>query len=287
MGEKDYDELVSYAQNQEDMVLHALLHKVKKGFYVDVGANHETLHSVTKFFYDRGWKGINIDPNVTLMREFEGRKRDINLTVGVSNKKGSMQFREYPHHDGFSTLSSDIKDLRASQNIPHKDYEVEVTTLKDIFKKHKVESIDFLKIDVEGFEPEVLEGNDWQKYRPVVVTFEGTHTERCRSFLEEQGYRMEYFDGLNYYMVANERKDVSIHTYSDVLLSHGFKMISEKRIEQELEQLKERYELEIGKLEHSLKYMPVRKAAAQLKRSLKRSFKARAANLLRLDDVRD
>lgn len=288
---KDYDELVSYAQNQEDMVLHALLHKAKKGFYVDVGANHETLHSVTKFFYDRGWRGINIDPNVALMREFKDRTRDTNLTVGVSNKKGSMQFREYPHHDGFSTLSSNIKDLRASQNIPFKDYEVEVTTLKDIFKQHNVTSIDFLKIDVEGFEPEVLEGNDWEKYRPAVVTFEGTYIQRCRDFLIKQNYHEVFFDGLNIYMVADERTDITINSYSDVLLSHGFKMISEKRIEDELEQLKQTYEKvtsqaaqEIERLKEQLVAIPsVRKAAKTTAQSLNRSLRVRSAELLKWD----
>lgn len=280
---KEYDELVSYAQNQEDMVLHALLHKIKNGFYVDVGANHETLHSVTKFFYDRGWNGINIDPNVGLMREFKDRKRDINLTVGISDKKGSMKFREYPNHDGFSTLSSDIKDLRASQDIPFKDYDIEVTTLKSIFKKHKVRDIAFLKVDVEGFEPEVLESNNWEKYRPVVVTFEGTYIQRCRDFLIEKGYHEVYFDGLNIYMVADERSDITMSDYSNVLLSHGFKMISEKRLEDELEALKQSAAQEIEHLKQQLATIPsVRKAVKTTLISLKRSLRARTAALIKL-----
>lgn len=283
MGEvKDYDELVSYAQNQEDMVLHALLHKTKKGFYVDVGANHETLHSVTKFFYERGWHGINIDPNVSLMREFKPRTRDTNLTIGVSNQKGELNFREYPHHDGLSTLSSDIKDQHAAENLPYKDYTVKVTTLKDIFKQHHVKDIDFLKVDVEGFEPEVLEGNDWDKYRPAVVTFEGTHLEKCRDYLLTKDYREAYFDGLNIYMIANERPELTIHTYSGVLLSHGFKMHAHKQLEDQHEQLRDealRLTEEVNRLTAFIDTIPVRKAARMTLRSLKRSLRIRSREL--------
>ena len=78
--------LITYAQNREDLYLFALIGHIENGFYVDVGANHERLHSVTRLFYERGWSGINIDANPTLIAEFAAeRPKDTNVNVGVSS----------------------------------------------------------------------------------------------------------------------------------------------------------------------------------------------------------
>ena len=85
----------SYAQFLEDMVLYCALKDVDKGFYIDVGANDPTLFSVTKFFYDRGWRGINIEPlpdKCALLAEM--RPRDINLCVGLGAEHGKLNLFE-------------------------------------------------------------------------------------------------------------------------------------------------------------------------------------------------
>ena len=53
---------ISYAQNNEDVLLWRALGHVRDGFYIDVGANDPVEHSVTKAFYDAGWRGISIEP---------------------------------------------------------------------------------------------------------------------------------------------------------------------------------------------------------------------------------
>jgi len=193
----------TYAQYNEDIILAALLFKVKNGFYVDVGANHEEYHSVTKYFYERGWTGINIEPNKKLISEFElKRKRDINLAIGVSNNKGLMQLREYPVEDGFSTLSEVTKKELSSQGLQYIDYEIEVKTLADIFGSYQINQINFLKIDVEGFEQEVIEGNNWHKYRPQIVCIEASHRKKdWTKIFEQNGYIKFIFDGLNEYYI--------------------------------------------------------------------------------------
>lgn len=195
-----------YAQYHEDIILAALLQDVKKGFYVDVGANHEEYHSVTKYFYDRGWRGINIEPIPRLIKEFtKKRPRDINLECAVSSKPGTMKLREYPNQDGLSTLSTAAKKENEKDKLLYKEYDVRVDSLEDIFKEQKVKKIDFLKVDVEGYEEEVLKSNSWDKYRPTVICVEANHRNNDWSiYLSKQKYRCVIFDGLNEYYIAQE-----------------------------------------------------------------------------------
>lgn len=207
---KDY--LISYAQNREDIILKGFFENQKNGFYVDIGAYHPTIASVTKFFYDSGWTGINIEPNPTQFKTFKQlRKRDINIQVGVSDKKGELIFREYPN--GMSTFSEEVIDIveeKKGSRPNHKDYKVQVTTLEDIFNEYNIKNINFLKIDVEGFEYEVIEGNDWEKYRPEVLCIEADHIVKdWRPLLRKAHYDFIFFDGLNEYYVAKEHSEIS------------------------------------------------------------------------------
>ena len=200
------DTFATYAQYNEDIILAALFSNMENGFYVDVGANHETYHSVTKYFYERGWKGINIEPIPRLIAEFEKkRKRDINLQLAISINKGKLELRDYPEYDGLSTLSDESKNDPTKIELPHEDYTVDVNSLKNVFKDNSVSKIDFLKIDVEGYEFEVLKSNDWEKYRPTIVCIEANHRSKDWStYLEVRDYTRVIFDGLNEYYLANE-----------------------------------------------------------------------------------
>lgn len=212
--------IISYAQNREDIILSAFFLNQKKGFYVDVGANEPKHDSVTKYFYDRGWTGINIEPSPTLFAKLsEARPRDINLNIGISDKSGTLLFREYEGH-GLSTFSASRKtelnnsDISYIQNF--KDYEVKVHALKDVFKKHKVSEIDFMKIDVEGYESEVIKGNDWEKYRPKVLCIEANHINQdWPSFLRQKAYSKIFNDGLNDYYIDSSSSQPIEFNYLD------------------------------------------------------------------------
>jgi len=202
---------ISYAQNFEDVMLWRALKDIPNGFYIDVGAWSPHADSVTKAFYDRGWSGIDIEPNPIFQDEYAiKRPRDLFLNVGVSDVDGREIINIPNDFSGLSTFIS-----YESKN--HQKVEVEVMTLKSIFEKFvKDKDVHFLKIDVEGFEDKVIKGNDWSIYRPWVVVVESTlpnssidNSQKWSKILERANYSLHYRDGLNHFYVANERRELS------------------------------------------------------------------------------
>jgi FkbM family methyltransferase len=215
----------TYAQNREDVILSGFFDDDEKGFYVDIGANEPTHESVTKYFYDRGWRGINIEPLPTLHTKLEKeRPEDINLKIGVGEKKDRATLTYYPHGDGLSTLSERMaeehKNKPSTFTTVTKKIEVEILPLKDVLAKYaKGKTIHFLKVDVEGFEYEALVGNDWEKFRPEVICIEANHIEKdWRELLKANNYSKVFNDGLNDYY-ADDRTDRAVKfNYVDAVI---------------------------------------------------------------------
>lgn len=208
-SKEDVDYQISYAQNFEDVHLAAFFSDVDKGFYVDLGANDPVVHSVTKRFSLAGWRGINIEPIEDRYRALIlDRPVDINLPIGISNAPGTLKFRKYVG-EGLSTFSPAMMAQYAEQvsdsTESYRELEVEVRTLRDVLAEHTQGPIHFMKIDIEGFEYEALEGNDWTRFRPEVLCIEANHIVRdWHDLLREAGYSLAFFDGLNEYFVAAE-----------------------------------------------------------------------------------
>ncbi len=199
--------MISYAQNGEDVLLDRVFHDVDRGFYVDVGANDPVFDSVTKHFYDRGWRGVNIEPQPKLHRRLvEDRPRDINLHLGVSDREGTLTFHEAPSADGWSTFSElQAKNLR-ERNITVIERPVPVTTLARVCEQYVDQPIDFLKIDAESFESQVIGGADWSRWRPRVVLIETNGWEQWEPMLLTRDYLYAVFDGVNrFYVRAEDR----------------------------------------------------------------------------------
>jgi FkbM family methyltransferase len=208
---------VSYAQNFEDVILWRALKHIEHGFYIDVGAWSPDLDSVTRAFYERGWRGVNIEPNPEFSGQLQARRpHDRNLRVAVGDCEGvlTMNFLDNP---GLSTLNDAIAEthIQAGWNLERQN--VQVTTLSSIWQQcvPTGQDVHFLKIDVEGFEEAALRGNDWSQYRPWIVVVEATlpmsQVESYESWepsLIGANYRFAYADGLNRFYVAQEHPEL-------------------------------------------------------------------------------
>lgn len=191
----------SYSQEGEDLLLKRFFENKKKGFYVDVGAHHPKRFSNTFIFYQRGWSGINIDAMPGSMKLFsKKRPRDINLEVPISKESTTLiyfQFEE-PALNGFDEQLSLAREQSTDNKIISKK-QIQTTTLKEIFEQYltKTKEIDFLSVDVEGLDLEVLQSNDWSKFRPKMILVECLKTslsqithDEVYHFLTQKGYEI-------------------------------------------------------------------------------------------------
>jgi FkbM family methyltransferase len=180
-----------------------------------VGAADPVNHSVTKHFYDCGWRGINVDPSPGWFELLcQHRPDEINLHAGAGRSEGVLTLYEGPPgHPGGATFSErQAKAYEAELGRPLDTVEVPITTLARICADHVGDrTIDFLKVDAEGFEREVLEGADWERWRPRVVVVEATEPNRpvpnhqaWEDVLITARYRFVLFDGLNRFYVREE-----------------------------------------------------------------------------------
>jgi FkbM family methyltransferase len=236
--------VISYAQNFEDVMLARVFAGRDTGFYVDVGAADPVNLSVTKWFYDLGWSGLNIEPNKQLFdRLAADRPRDINLDCGAGATASEAQFFEADVGE-LSSFDSRVQNKAQNSGVPGSMRTVAVAPLTDLLKLHcPGGAIDFLKIDVEGWEAEVLKGLDLRLYRPIVLLIEATIPQtQIESHMEwESGvlgadYSFVYFDGVNRFYLANEHSDLKTHFTTPPNVFDGFETFPLVRARTDAEQ---------------------------------------------------
>lgn len=214
--------MISYAQNFEDVLLSRALQGVTRGFYIDVGAWHPTLDSVTRFFYDQGWSGVNVEPVEHYHRLLcQERPRDRNLQLVLGEHPGWTSLTEWDG-TGLSAVGYNQPEHEAvlrGAGFKPRELRVEQRTLAQVTAEFPGVEVQFLKIDVEGAERAVLLGGDWKRCRPRIVLLEAVRPEVLgtpghvqpkpawddwEGLMFENGYDFAFFDGLNRYYHRRE-----------------------------------------------------------------------------------
>lgn len=207
--------MISFAQNHEDVLLARAFCDQRTGFYVDVGAGHPIELSVTKHFYEAGWRGINVEPGRGFLDLLESdRPRDVNLGIALSDREGTTTLHEVLEMPELSCVSAAQAEALRARGLTLRSREVPLRTLARVCAEHAPDTIDFLKVDVEGHEREVILGADWRRWTPRVVVVEtrlegvdGPMHPRWEPLLRDAGYDFASEDGVNrFYVVRGERE---------------------------------------------------------------------------------
>jgi len=193
---------LSYSQEGEDMILSRFFENKENGFYVDVGAHHPQRFSNTYLFYLRGWRGINIDAMPGSMESFNKiRVGDINLEFPISDCHQTLTYYEFnePALNGFCRDISMKRNGTGNYRIIS-ERDLKTYTLSEVLNKYLPtgQIIDFLTVDVEGLDLQVLKSNNWHKYRPQIVSVEDLnifsisqiHQSKIALFMEKQNYTL-------------------------------------------------------------------------------------------------
>jgi FkbM family methyltransferase len=201
---------ISHAQNGEDVRVWRALRGVEDLFYVEVGASHPVVDSVTAALSAEGGRGLLVeaDPDAAdLLRE--GRPRDVVVAAAASSSSGVLTFHELDRR-GWGTVA----EWRAVQAQEHvvRSFTVPAVRVEDLLTDLAPAAVHFLSVDVEGHEAAVLAGAGLSRHRPWIVCIEATHPQsRTESWQQWEpevlaaGYRFVTFDGLNRWYVAEER----------------------------------------------------------------------------------
>lgn len=207
--------IVSYAQNFEDIMLWRALKGVGQGFYVDVGAQHPVIDSVSLAFYEHGWRGIHVEPCQVYADLLHAQRPDeIVIQAAITTRKGLLTFFEIPE-TGLSTADPEIAERHRQAAYEVKETQVPSLPLSEVFELAQGRDIHWLKVDVEGLEKQVLQSWGRSSVRPWIVVVESTlpntpieSFQGWEPLLHKRGYRFAYFDGLNRFYVHESHQEL-------------------------------------------------------------------------------
>jgi FkbM family methyltransferase len=208
---------VSYAQNFEDIMLWRALKHVRNGHYVDIGAQHPLIDSVSRGFYEQGWRGVHIEPvhyYADLLRK--DRPDETVLEVAISDVDGTLELNVISDTGLSTAVSAYAAQHQRERGFQSARVSVRTLTLTSAIGENLRKDCHWLKIDVEGLEEQVLKGWDPVVLRPWIIVVEAAvpsggklDYERWEPILRRAGYNFAYFDGLNRFYVATEHRQLA------------------------------------------------------------------------------
>jgi FkbM family methyltransferase len=209
---------LSYAQRFEDFHLWRCLGDQPSGFYIDIGAGHPVYDNVSFAFYLAGWRGIAVEPNPALAalgRAVRPRDHLYEGLCGAAAGEATLYLQREFH--GLSTTvaehalaaESEVGRIAEAVTLP-------MTTLAALCEAHAPAAFEFLKVDVEGAEADVLRGADFSRFRPKVIIVEAIKPlslapawDEWEPLLGSHGYAYVWDDELNRYYVAEEARAIT------------------------------------------------------------------------------
>ena len=202
-----------YAEFAEDVMVNRILKKIKKGFYVDIGAYHPYKGSLTYNLYNRNWNGMNLDISKSSIDLFNiARPTDLNINCAVSELNGETYYYE---NSPINQQNSLIPQYDNQKKIKIQSYK-----LSEILKIQNINSVDYINIDTEGNELEVLMGIDFSKINPTLFTIEDNSFDLNNEvkkkkiiFLKEKNYELINIIGVTMFFV---KKD-TVSEISDII----------------------------------------------------------------------
>lgn len=273
---------ISSAQNFEDVILWRALKHIQNGRYIDIGAWEPEIHSVSKAFYDQGWRGTHVEPVAVYAEKLRLARPDETVIEALVGKgTDSVEFTVIVE-TGLSTKSPNIAAQHRERGFKEAKVEVLQIPLSQILNDQGNNDIHWLKIDVEGMEDEVLRSWGRAKARPWVLVIESTlPSSPIQSFAAWEphvlklGYEFVYFDGLNRFYLHEKHRDLKIAFGPGPNVFDDFVLGTYQALEQEKDNLIDQnitLNEQLVALEHS---------RSQLEQKLKKSICWRLAALFR------
>ena len=181
-----------YSQDGEEMYLKARFSRQETGTYIDVGANHPFRFSNTYWAYQKGWRGINIEPDIINYKLLcNARKDDINVNCGISDVETECDYYIFKENALNTFVKDEIRRTDELQSV----CKISMRRLDNIMNQYNMYNIDFIDIDVEGMELNVLSSIDWNKASIDCIlveqrnmTLESVLKSDVFRFLKDKGY---------------------------------------------------------------------------------------------------